>query len=163
MIRVHLAETTEDIEQIKRLLEEYVASWFDFEGPVNEEEVKKAYTQIENLPHYFGPPNGCLLLAKYGDEVAGCVALESLNDRVCQMKRLYVRPTLRRLQIGRELSEHVIEHARENGFEYMRIHTISGMIEAIGLYKSLGFSDIDPYENSPREDAVFMELKLERK
>lgn len=160
MTEIIAVKKGEDIELVKGLLEEYVASWFDFDGPVHEKEVEKARSQMENLFSHFGPPDGCLLLARYGEEVAGCVALEKFNDSVCQMKRLYVKPGFRGLKIGRELAEGVIEQARRIGYERMRIHTISVLKEANRLYESLGFAEIDPYEDSPRDDAIFMELKL---
>jgi len=160
MIEIYPVETDKDLEIVKGLLEEYVASWFEFDGPVHEKEVEKARGQMENLFNHFGPPDGCLLFARYGEEVAGCVALEKLNDSVCQMKRLYVKPEFRGLKIGRELAERVIEQARRIGYERMRIHTVTALERANRLYKSLGFNEIDPYEYTPREDAVFMELKL---
>lgn len=54
----------------------------------------------------------------------------------------------------------IIEQARRIGYSRMRIHTIRLMEAANGLYKPLGFGEIGPYEYSPREDAVFIELSL---
>ena len=136
-------------------------SWFEFEGPAHEKEFEAAMRQMGNLLESFGPPDGCLLLAEYKKEAAGCVALKKLGDGVCEMKRLYVRPKFRGLKIGRKLAEAVIREAGRIGYKQMRIHTISAMKEANGLYKSLGFTEIDAYEYSPRDDAVFLELKLE--
>ncbi len=162
MLKIYPAETDEDLELVKGLLEEYITSWVEFDGPVHDEkEVEKARGQIENLFNYFGPPDGCLLFARYSEAVAGCVALEKLNDSVCQMKRLYVKPEFRGLKIGRELAERVIEQARRMGYEQMRIHTITALERANRLYKSLGFTEISPYEDTPIKDAVFMELNLE--
>ncbi len=42
----------------------------------------------------------------------------------------------------------------------MQIHTISALEEANRLYNSLGFTKIALYEDTPRGDSVFMELKL---
>ncbi len=161
MIEIILAETDEDIEIVKELLEEYVASWFKEDGPVHIEEVEAHKCQMKNLCEYFGPPDGCLLVAKDKKGSAGCVALRKLSDGTCEMKRLYVKPEFRGLKIGKKLAERVIEQARKIGYERMRIHTISVMKEANGLYESLGFAEIESYEDSPRDDAVFMELKLE--
>ena len=149
MLKIFQVKTDEDIEVVKGLLEEYVASWFEFDEPVHEKEFEKARSQMKNLFNYFGPPDGCLLLAKYEGQAAGCVALERLSDSVCQMKRLYVTPKFRGLKIGRKLAEHVIEQAQRIGYEQMRIHTITALERANRLYKSLGFTD-----------SVFMEVKL---
>lgn len=160
MIEISTVKTNEDIEIVKGLLEEYITSWFEFDEPVHAREVEKARGQMENLFNHFGPPDGCLLFARYDEEVAGCVALEKLNDSVCQMKRLYVRPPLRGLKVGRKLAERLIEQARRIGYKRMRIHTITSLERANRLYKSLGFNEISPNEDIPRKDAVFMELQL---
>ncbi len=116
--------------------------------------------QSKNLSECFGPPDGSLLLAKYKKEAAGCVAIRKLSDGICEMKRLYVKPEFRGLKIGRKLAQAVINEARRIGYRHMRIHTISAMEEANSLYRSLRFTEIGPYEYSPRQDAVFLELKL---
>ncbi len=160
MLTIYPAKTNEDFEIVKGLLEEYVVTWFEDDGPVHLKEVEAHKQQMNNLGKYFGPPDGCLLIAQYKEEYAGCVALRKLGEGTCEMKRLYVRPEFRGRKIGRNLAKSVIEQARKIGYEGMRIHTISALKEANGLYESLGFSKIDLYEDTPREDAVFMELKL---
>jgi putative acetyltransferase len=42
----------------------------------------------------------------------------------------------------------------------MRLDTVPSMTAAIGLYKSLGFREIEPYRDNPIEGAKFMELIL---
>lgn len=160
MLAIYPAQTNEDIEIIKELLNEYVSSWFDYEGPTSDEEVQRARGHIDNLVDNFGPPDGCLLIAKYADQPAGCVALEKFNDQICLMKRLYVTPDFRSQKIGRKLAESVIEHAQRIGYEQMRIHTVTAFERACKLYNTLGFTQIDEFEHTEREDAVFMELKL---
>lgn len=160
MLKIYLVETNEDIEAVKGLIKEYVASWSEFDGPSHIKEVEKACGQLENLLDDFGPPDGCLLLAIHDGKAAGCVALEKYGTNTCQMKRLYVSPKFRRLKIGRELALHVINQSQIIGYERMRIHTLKRMREGYELYKSLGFQEIAPYEDSPKDDAVFMELEL---
>lgn len=160
MLNIYPVETDEDLEVVKALLEEYVASWFESDGDVHIKEVEAHKQQLNDLAEYFGPPDGCLLIAKYNEKSAGCVALRKLSDETCEMKRLYVSPNFRGLKIGRNLANAVIEQARKIGYRYMRIHTITELKEANMLYESLGFIHIAPYECTPREDAVFMELKL---
>ena len=161
MLKIYPVETDKDLEIVKGLLEEYVASWFEDGGPVHIKEVEAHKHQMGNLGEYFGPPDGCLLLGKYEKEVAGCVALRKLSDNTCEMKRLYVKPKFRGLKIGRNLANAVIAQAQKIGYRHMRIHTVTVFEQANGLYKSLGFNEIDPYEYTPRkEDAVFLELKL---
>lgn len=160
MLEIHSVKIDKDFEVVKELLEEYTASLFELDGPVHTKEFEAHKHQMNNLGEYFGPPDGCLLVAKYKKESAGCVALRKLNNDTCEMKRLYVTPKFRGLKIGRALANAVIAQARKIGYKHMRIHTMSALERANRLYKSLGFNEIDPYEDTPRKDAVFMELKL---
>lgn len=160
MLDIYRAKTNEDLDAVKGLIKEYVASWSQFDGPRNIKEVEKACGQLENLLDDFGPPDGCLLLAKYDSKAVGCIALEKYDTDICQMKRLYVSPKFRRLNIGRELALHVIDRSQTIGYKQMLIHTLKRMKEGYELYKSLGFQAIAPYEDSPKDDAVFYGIEI---
>lgn len=102
-----------------------------------------------------------LLVAWLGDEPAGCVGVRSLGDGICEMKRLFVRPTARGAGVGRALAFASIEHARARGYERMWLDNLpSHMGAAYELYKSLGFTEIAPYNVNPYPGAKFMELPL---
>lgn len=42
----------------------------------------------------------------------------------------------------------------------MRLDTLSTMASARGLYKSLGFVEIEPYYTTPLEGTIFLKLRL---
>jgi len=154
MLKIFPVKTDEDIELAKTLFVEYADSLgLDLSFQNFEEE-------LANLPGDYAPPEGCLLLAKYQNQPAGCVALRKLSDGICEGKRLYVRPQFRGLKIGRKLAEVIIAEARRIGYTRIRGDTIPSMQVAQALYASLGFKEISPYRYNPIEGTVFIELML---
>jgi ribosomal protein S18 acetylase RimI-like enzyme len=101
-----------------------------------------------------------ILLARDGEEIVGCVALRRLEDGVCEMKRLYVRPAGRGTGAGRALVLASIARARELGYATMRLDTLPTMDAARTLYLSLGFRPIERYNDNPIEGVLFFELAL---
>ncbi len=154
MIQLIRAESDEDLELVRELFKEYAESLgFDLAFQHFKEE-------FDGLPGGFAPPDGCILLAKDKKQIAGCVALRKMDQNICEMKRLYVRPDLRGKGTGKKLSVAIIEKARKIGYKYMRLDTVPSMHKAIALYRSLGFKEIEPYRYNPLEGATFMELAL---
>ena len=154
MLEINEAQREEDLFEIKTLFEEYADSLeinLDFQGFQEE---------LTGLPGDYTSPGGCLLLALWEGQVAGCVALRQFSLGICEMKRLYTRPQFRGLRIGKALCEEVIAWARRLGYERMRLDTLPSMEQAKGLYISLGFRQIEPYRFNPVEGASFMELIL---
>ncbi len=155
MLEILKAESDKDIEQARILFGEY-ANMLDFDLDFQDFE-----KELANLPGDYVRPAGCLLLALYKGQPAGCVGLRKLSEGVCEMKRLYVKERFRGLGLGRALTKAIIEHAGRIGYNYMmRLDTVPAMEAARALYVSVGFKQTSPYRYNPIEGAVFMELKL---
>ena len=79
------------------------------------------------------------------------------------MKRLYVRAQFRNLGIGQALVKKVIDDAKNIGYIRMLLDTSASMQAAITLYRALGFIDVEPYYNNPKDDIVYLGLDLSNK
>jgi GNAT superfamily N-acetyltransferase len=117
--------------------------------------------ELAGLPGHYAPPDGRLLLAEYDGQLAGCVALHKWEDGVCEMKRLYLRPSFRGKGLGRAIAEKIIVEARSIGYQRMRLDTIGPLMkDAVEMYRKLGFREIAPYRPNPIAGAMYMELQL---
>jgi len=117
--------------------------------------------ELAGLPGDYAPPEGRLLLAIFDGQTAGCVALHKIENDVCEMKRLYVRPRFRGKGLGKALAERIIHEAREIGYKKLRLDTVEPVMRAaVAMYRQLGFQEIEPYLANPIEGALYMELQL---
>jgi ribosomal protein S18 acetylase RimI-like enzyme len=130
--------------------------------------------ELASLPEMYGAPEGCLLLARAAEQLAGCGALRRLAGEacqppgevcqppgeVCEMKRLYVRAEARGTGLGRILAESLIAKAQSLGYSRMRLDTLAHMTAARRLYRSLGFVERAAYYDNPLPNVVYMELDL---
>jgi ribosomal protein S18 acetylase RimI-like enzyme len=119
--------------------------------------------ELEDLAGKYGPPKGRTFLARSGGEIVGGIAYNKLADGICEMKRLYVTPAFHGKGLGRKLCDRLIQSAEADGYELMRLDTARHLIEAIGMYETMGFCRRAPYRDYPAEllpYLVFMEKPL---
>ena len=167
------ARSPEDVAIARTLFQEYADSLdfsLCFQGFEDE---------LATLPGRYALPSGRLLLAfdaMTGANVAleraatavGCVAMREIPPlpgdlgRVCEMKRLYVRPSARGRGLGRLLVSRLLAEARDAGYAIMRLDTSQHWIEAQTLYASFGFIPGPKYNDDDHEDTRFYELSLRR-
>ena len=149
------AESARQVEQARELFLEYGQSLgfsLCFQGFDKE---------LAGLPGVYTPPDGRLLLAEFEGQLAGCVALHKIEERICEMKRLYLRPSFRGKGLGRVLTEKIIADARSIGYEKMRLDTVEPVMkDAVAMYRRFGFREIAPYCVNPMDGVIYMELDL---
>ncbi|MFT4546263.1 MAG: putative acetyltransferase [Verrucomicrobiales bacterium] len=148
------AQSPDEIDDARRLFREYEAfldvdlCFQDFEA------------ELASLPGKYGGPEGELLLAYEADHAVGCVALRRLEDGVCEMKRLFVRPAARGRGLGRQLAEEIVRAACELGYATMRLDTLERLEGAMHLYEGLGFRRIGAYYDNPLAEVAYFEADL---
>lgn len=155
MLDIVPAKTAEQIDAARILFREYEV-WLELDLCFQGFEA-----ELAGLPGKYAQPDGRLLLGHLKGKLAGCIALRKLGDKVCEMKRLFVRDGFRGVGIGVKLIERLIADARKIGYKRMRLDTYPlKMGKAVKLYESHGFSQIAPYYDNPHDGVLFMELSL---
>ena len=80
------------------------------------------------------------------------------------MKRVFVPEQFRGRGYGRALCAEIIRSARQEQYKIMQLDTANLLVEAISLYKAVGFRHRSPYQTYPPKlmpYLVFMEMPLE--
>jgi putative acetyltransferase len=152
--RVREALGDADLEAVRRLLLAHAADRATTPG------VEYMLADAARLPGPYVAPHGAIWIAEVGAEVVGCVALRPLANGVGEVKRMYVDAAWRGAGAGRALLERVVASARERGYRQLRLGTLSDMIAAQTLYRSLGFVPIERYREDEMVDTRFFELDL---
>ncbi|PML19588.1 GNAT family N-acetyltransferase [Vibrio breoganii] len=123
-------------EVIKKVGEEFGAVGEGY-GPSDPEvENMSRYYTLENKSRYF-------VALKDGVVVGGCgVAPFTEDSSTCELKKLFLLEGARGLGLGKALSNHCLEFAKEQGFTQCYLDTLSNMNSAVRLYEKLGFEHL---------------------
>ncbi len=157
-MEIFQAHSPAEVASARELFEEY-ALWLGIDLCFQNFE-----RELAELPGDYAPPSGRLFLARQEGDYAGCVALRRLDEGICEMKRLFVRPSYRSQGLGRILTEALIDESQRIGYNRIRLDTLPGRMDrAIAMYESLGFQQIPAYYHNPAEAVMFMELMLEER
>ena len=109
-----------------------------------------------------------LYVAEIAGEPVGMGGLRPLAANDAEIKRMYVRPSARRLGVGRAILQRLIDDARALGYTTIRLDSAPFMHEAHALYRSFGFVTSSPHQGWEFESVpalrdipvVFMSLDL---
>jgi len=154
-MEIVVATTAEHLRAVRALFREYTRFLdvdLHFQG---------FEAELAGLPGKYAPPRGALLIAVDRAAACGCVALRPLEPGVCEMKRLFVRPSARRGGIGRALAEAILREGARKGYAAMRLDTLPKLRDAIRLYERLGFRRIAAYYPNPLPGVSYWEIKLD--
>jgi putative acetyltransferase len=103
-----------------------------------------AHLQLDELR----PPEGLFLVARRERHLVGGVGLRSISEpdlHFAEVKRLWVRPDLRREGIALALMNEVEVRANEFGYRTLFLETGPAQPEALSLYDATGWTRIEQY------------------
>ena len=101
------------------------------------------------------PPVGLLLVASLHGDPVGCGALIFYPDAIGLVKRMWVARAVRGLGLGRRLLYELEERARAQGVRLMRLETKDELAEAVQMYRTSGYIEVNPFNDEPYADHWF--------
>jgi ribosomal protein S18 acetylase RimI-like enzyme len=114
-------------------------------------------SDIRDIESVYLLNHGAFHVLEIHRQISGSVGVRRFSDDIAELKRLYVSREHRSKGFGHALCLAAIEDARKLGYRFLRLDTTRRSIEAIGLFRKLGFQEIERYNNDP-----FAELFLEK-
>ena len=106
-------------------------------------------------PHELRPPAGEMVVAYLRAEPVACGALKHFPGAVTDVKRMWVADSARGLGLGRRLLGDLEARAARAGAQTVRLETNRTLVEAIALYRSVGYREVPAFNDEPFADHWF--------
>jgi GNAT superfamily N-acetyltransferase len=119
-------------------------------------------SELDDLAGIYSPPRGELLLARVDGRPLGTAGVLLGDDRVAELKRMYVAPAARGLGLGSDLLRAAVASARALGARRVWLETSRRFMgRAVELYEAAGFVPGPAHEFADQPGAMTMQLVLE--
>src|ERR671923_1516196 len=83
---------------------------------------------------------GTFLVMTDNDQVIGTGAIRKFEDKICELKRLWLLPDYQGKGLGYQMIQELLSFARQKGYERIRLETDPVyQKQAVEFYKRLGF------------------------
>jgi GNAT superfamily N-acetyltransferase len=99
-------------------------------------------------PGELAAPHGAFLLGYENGRAIACGGLRRLEDRVCEIKRMYVVPDARSRGVGRALLKALEAAAGQAGYERVRLDAGPRQHHSRALFPSAGYIQIAAYNTN---------------
>jgi putative acetyltransferase len=106
-------------------------------------------------------PHVTFLVARAEGRAVGCGAVVESAEGWAEIKRMFVSPAARGRKVGRQLLARLELVARQSRITALRLETGISQPEALALYRSAGFQEIEPFgDYRPDPLSLFMEKPI---
>lgn len=106
-------------------------------------------------PTEMRPPAGVFCVATLRGEPVGCGGLRFHGEAPTELKRMWVDPAARGLGVGRRLLAELESRAAANGSRTVRLDTNGSLTEALAMYRSAGYREVEPFNDEQYADHWF--------
>ncbi len=105
--------------------------------------------------HEFEPPTGRFVLARLHGRAVGCGAVLFHAEGPAYIKRMWVADDVRGMGVGRRILAALEHAAREHGAASVTLETNASLTEAIAMYRSSGYAEVEPFNDEVYADHWF--------
>ncbi len=134
--------------QWEETLEEIIKQ-FDKQGELSD---------IDDYESHYVKQRGLFLVITDKDEVIGTGAIRRIDDRICELKRLWLLEKCQGKGMGYRVLQELIKFAQENGYQKIWLETDNEQERAVRFYQSVGFRSIEKYNNRNSDNYMEMEI-----
>jgi DNA-binding MarR family transcriptional regulator/GNAT superfamily N-acetyltransferase len=106
-------------------------------------------------PYEMTPPAGLFLVAYRHDDAVGCGGVKHHTGAPSEIKRMWVAENARGLGIARRMLAALERDAIDSGASIATIETSATLVEAMALYRSVGYVEVAPFNDEPFADHWF--------
>jgi GNAT superfamily N-acetyltransferase len=100
-------------------------------------------------PAELSPPHGAFIIGWSNHQAVCCGGIKQLDERMCEIKKMYVVPAMRGQGVARVLLHALESKARELGYTIARLDTGPKQLSARGLYESEGYEQVPDFNGNP--------------
>lgn len=95
------------------------------------------------------PPRGTFVVARLGGRAVACGGIKFHGDDPAELKRMWVDASVRGQGLGRRVLAALEDVARAGGATTVQLETNRTLPEAIALYRSSGYAEVEPFNDEP--------------
>jgi GNAT superfamily N-acetyltransferase len=93
----------------------------------------------------FEEAGGYFVILQQGNQIIGCGGFRPVDNECAEIKRMFVRPDVRRRGGARQILRHLEQEAHRRGFRSTVLETGCDNAGAIALYESEGYLQISEF------------------
>ena len=152
-----LIDSDDDFQKARKLFIEYADS-LDFDL-----HFQNFKTELDEISIQYNKPDGGLILIldnSSGDEI-GCVGIRKFEEKVAELKRMFIKGRHRNKGLGSELLRRAIALSKGLGYLKIRLDTLESMKSAMALYEKFGFEQTGAYRYNPFDNVRYYELQIQ--
>ncbi|MFN8381174.1 MAG: GNAT family N-acetyltransferase [Anaerolineales bacterium] len=121
-------------------------------------EEEKELLDVDNFQKEYFENRGLFLVVMDDEKLVGTGAIKKLEENIAELKRLWLLEEYHGQKIGYRVVLQLLDFARTQGYEKVRLQTSQKQDRAVRFYTQLGFYEISSYRESM--DDISMEMGL---